>query len=81
MKVTARQDREPIVDGILSGWKQGTDHISLLRDTVWWSDRSFQSLSRLMDSPVNLFLSATDTTIKRKETTIVGRSREEIFTG
>ena len=31
MKVTARQDREPIVDGILSGWKQGTDHISLLR--------------------------------------------------
>ena len=21
MKVTARQDREPIVDGILSGWK------------------------------------------------------------
>ena len=34
MKVTARQDREPIVDGILSGWKQGTDHISLLRDLL-----------------------------------------------
>ena len=29
MKVTARQDREPIVDGILSGWKEGTCHLCL----------------------------------------------------
>jgi len=29
VKVTARQDREPIVDGILSGWKEGTCHLCL----------------------------------------------------
>ena len=27
MKVTARQDREPIVDGILSGWKEVNLHL------------------------------------------------------
>ena len=28
MKVTARQDREPIVDGILSGWLMYPDGVS-----------------------------------------------------
>jgi hypothetical protein len=31
VKVTARQDREPIVDGILSGWKEVNLHYISLR--------------------------------------------------
>ena len=64
MKVTARQDREPIVDGILSGWKEVNLHLMVIQSCV---EDNFPPPSRIFSLIIRIIFDRKDDEREGKE--------------